>query len=202
MTMGQVAISHSIWRPALSTADIEASKRAIAQGIDRLRLETGVEAPKRRDVIWWLMRDAAETWRRMPDRERSWHMYRVMWPELARPSEDCRQIEFETSLKLLQDPSLADKGAYRPRFQITDPSAVDRAQIVYKWLTFVRAKNPRRDKLVFIMLAEGRRSRDAAQEMGGNVSDYAVRRVKDKILGQIEKGLQRCIDGWQHCVHT
>jgi hypothetical protein len=192
--MGQVAISHSIWRPALSTADIEASKRALAQGEDRLRIETGVERPKRRDVIWWLMKDAAETWRRMPDRERSWHMYRVMWPELARPSEDCRQIEFEISLKLLKDPTQTEKGAYRPRFQITDPSAVDRAQIVYKWLTFVKAKNVRTTKAAFIALAEGRGTARAAQELGRMVGESAIHKLKHKVLRDIEVGLTRCID--------
>jgi hypothetical protein len=191
-----------VWRPVLSPEDIEASKVALVQGIERMRAEGGAELPSPRDLIWWLMQEAAETWRRLPDKERAWGLYKVMWPELARPSEECRQVEDqiknemgieklrETSklvmLRTIQDPL--------PRLTITDPSAVDRAVIVYTWLRFVKAKNLRGTKAAFIALAEGRGTKIAAQELGRRVGESAIHKLKYKVLADIEAGLNKCIE--------
>jgi hypothetical protein len=190
-----------VWRPPLSEEDIEASQRALSQGIDRMRAESGVERPLPRDLIWWLFQEAAETWRRMPDRERSWGLLKVMWPGINRPSEECRQVEDQIknelaieelrySSKLVALRTIPDPP---PHMAITDPSAVDRAEIVYKWLKFVKAKNIRGSKAAFLALAEGRGTRVASQELGRRVGESAMHKLKHKILRQIEDGLNKCI---------
>jgi hypothetical protein len=191
-----------IWRPVLDEDDIRASQKALQTARERLLSERGLTHPTKQARIWWLMEDATETWRRLPDRERSWHILRVMWPEVAREREECRAVEYERQNNINKGTDeygkrhKANFEAYTPRFAIVDPTAMDRAEIVYKWFRFVRAKNRHRDTAAFIALAGGDGSRAAAREMGGRVTDYAVRRVKLKILRQIEEALSTCIDEW------
>lgn len=186
----RVAIS----RPVLTQEDVAASERAVEYGFAHSTKNT------LKGVLFWLFENATQTWRRVPDRERSWFLIRAIWPEIERPSEDCRAIEQQISNEQEIDEvrnAILATGVmpwqlYRDTALriIANPAELDRAEIAYKWLRFVRTKNPKRDKLAFLARAEFG-SRAAARELGGNATDFAVSSMKDRVLAQIASGLQK-----------
>lgn len=181
--------------PKTPNAQIEEARLAINQGIDLLARE-GNDTPSTRDVIWRLMQDAAETLHRMPDKEEAWQVVNLpaAWPDLARPSEECRLVEWEQSLEEAMGVRQPDLEAYRPRFVMTDPTAPRRMLVVLSWLRHTKSKNRKRDQLIFLEIARGmtyhRAARLAGSLNGRDVGSFAVRAIKNKMLRQIEVWLR------------
>lgn len=177
--------------PLPSDAEVKEARRAYQDGIDMLARE-GVSAPSPESVVWRLMKDAAQTEARMPDREKGWLLShgRSIWPELALASEECRKVEWEISLEELAGVRLRDTNAPAPRLTITDPAAVSRWLVVQGWLRYVKARNPQRDKAIVLARARGVSAREICRMMGGRLGDRAIEMVREKVLRHIIEGLR------------
>jgi hypothetical protein len=173
--------------PGLSEIEKEESLRAIHEGLEMLRRD-GYYEINLRLVVWRLMQDAATTEARLPNRERSWLMSasRAMWPEMARPSEECRAIEWDDAMAVLTGKQVESViGGRRAIIPITDPGAVRRMLTVLGWLKYAKGKNPKRDRSIFLMRARGVPTREICRAMHGRIGDRAIDMVKDKVLKHV-----------------
>jgi hypothetical protein len=182
---------------------VRETRRALQQGLDLLAQE-GEPTPSLRGVIWRLAQDAAETLERLPDREKGWLTSgeRAIWPELARPSEECRAVEKEIANELAIEALRSRAGGLvylrtlpdpLARLPITDTTAVDRMLTVLSWLRFVKGKGRRtirRDQMCFLALALGRPPRVVrAQYLPRHSADATLRAIKGKVLLHLSLGL-------------
>jgi len=173
--------------PPPSEREVEETRKALSEGLDICRQE-GNPQPSLKALIWRLLQDAAETLARLPDKERVWLLSsdRVIWPELARPSEDNRAVEWETAMEQLAGVRSPDTPAVR--LMVSDPSAPRRMLTVLGWLKCVRGRTPqriKRDKLVVLALAQGQSYRAVRRYMGKACRDSAILAVKSKVLSQM-----------------
>lgn len=176
--------------PPPSEESVNDTRRALQQGVELLASE-GLSSPTLRAVIWRLTEEAVETLARLPDREQSW-LYanqRSIWPELARPREDCRKIEWEIAMEQLAGVRGRDSSASMPRFAISDPSAIDRMLVVLGWMRYFRSKNMRRDRIVFLELASKTPPRFIKRHFWFGCSDGTLRAVKERGLQHIGAAL-------------
>lgn len=170
--------------------------RVLDEGRLRLCQETGLESPKRRDVIWFLFQDAMRTERALPDKERSWlHSGdRSQWPEIYRSAQERFEVEREQltdGIRVIAPPM----GFTRH----IDPGAVGRMLEVLDWLKYIRAGNPkapdvamtRNNRELFKALASGIRPRNlrwVVKDRGQ--SRNMINSIKIRCLRQIETGLE------------
>lgn len=186
--------------PVLERSAVE-TRDALAKGWEILESE-GFRKPNLQQVIWRLMVEAVETLKRLPDRERSWLRCneRSIWPELARPSEECRAVEWEIEIEQIQLVRSRDNMA-PPRLAISDPSAIDRMLVVLGWLGYVRSRYTRRDRTAFLELAGGKPPRFVRmRHFPPGSADGTLRMTKQRVLQHIASGLapyakQLTIDG-------
>lgn len=226
--MNQMSISRDLTNrlrisgPLASDEEVDSAKRALRQGIERMR-RGGIEEPTLRELVWSLFKEAGETLCRLPDGEQRWLSSdpRSAWPGLAPPSEEVRQIETEQGncwaagndqLGAIDTFTLKDErgkdvrykfktGEFVSRLPITDPSSITRMWTVLGWLnTSLNDKNskrPQRDKKVFLALAMGMGYPEARRLMedaaGRRMTDYAVEAVKAKVMLHVMNYLKKIL---------
>ncbi len=147
---------------------------AIGEGL-RLARQAGCAEPGLRDAVWELLLEAADTLRRLPDRERGWltAASRAHWPDYLRDS----------AAAVAAGDAAAPAGA-RPA--PARAVAIDRLDTVLAWLPQAGGANPRRDVAVLFGLASGLRVATLRRGLGcGRRTVYDVR----------DRGLAR-ICGW------
>lgn len=173
--------------------------RVLDEGRLRLCQETGLESPKRRDVIWFLFQDAMRTERALPDRERSWlHSGdRSQWPEIYRSVQERFEVEREQltdGIRVIAPPM----GFTRH----IDPGAVGRMLEVLGWCRYLRARNLdalEKNKQILLSLAGGIAPRHLrwvvkGRQIKNGDSATMIYMIKKRCLAQIEEGLKN--DGW------
>ena len=156
---------------ARTTRRIEA---AVAEGL-RLARQAGRAEPGLRDAVWELLQEAADTLRRLPNRERGWltAASRAHWPDYLRDTADALS-------------GGGDRSATQIRRAPARPEAVDRLDTVLEWLPRAAGAQPRRDIAILFGLACGLRVAALRRNLGcGRRTVYDVR----------DRGLAR-ICGW------
>lgn len=115
-------------------------KLAVEHGLC-LAEAAGRENPTLRDGVWELLMEAADTLKRLPNRERGWltASSRVHWPEMLR--------EFGAGYQR--------HSASAPRLLPASPAAIDRMDEVLLWLVHAAGAKPQRDIGVLFGLACG-----------------------------------------------
>jgi hypothetical protein len=187
--MPQVATRLPPARPKLT----QESRKAIEAGMDLLRSEGyQVSFPESLpSIVWRLLREAADTLARLPDRERVWLLAadRVAWPEVLHTAQEM----YEAELQRLTDTRMSKEETPIRRLSITNPGAVSRMLVVLDWLQYVRARTEirvKRDKLVVLALAQGQSLKSVRRLMLGDRTDRAIYMVRSKVLSQIVGGLR------------
>lgn len=173
---------------AVSDAEVESARRAVRDGRDMLARE-GEAKPDLERVVWRLMQDAARTEGSLNDRERAWLAAhgRSAWPELARPSEECRQVEWEQELGFIQG-TMVQERTPMPRLDIYKANH-ERMLTVLGWLKHMKAKSFDRfirDRSIVLDLARGVPHRLVrVRYFRRDSSDAAVQWVKYKMLRDV-----------------
>ena len=131
----------------------DALKSLVADGAER------VTPP---DMVRWVVGNAMDTLRRMPDREAGWlYGQRSLWPDIARNYAE-RLAAFEQELKAL----LSGEGD-SPRKTPASPLAIRRMHIVFGLFPYlVVGRNRRRDYRILSGMAGGQTSTRLAREIG------------------------------------
>lgn len=131
---------------------VEASRAETLQamidtGYD-LAMENGSPDPTLHDAVWELMVEAADTSRRLPDRERGWLLSceRCAWPETVRTIVE----EFAKAVSRggIWEAMTVHRGP-------PSAAAIDRMDEVLGWLNAVESKNRKRDLKVLYALSAG-----------------------------------------------
>jgi hypothetical protein len=165
-------------------------RQALDEGRAMLRHE-GEDDPGLEDVVWRLIQDAATTEARLPMDQRHGMTY---WPDLARASEECRQVEIEQGNCVEGGHDAYGRmhtwnaKAYTPRFQITDPGATRRMLTVLGWLKHCRSRNRharKRDIRILLLLARGVSPLTVSRMLRGKIGERAVGMVKERMLAQV-----------------
>jgi hypothetical protein len=164
-------------RAAGSARRIEA---AVAEGLRRAR-ENGKDAPRLKDAVWELLLEAADTLRRLPDRERGWltGASRAHWPDYLQAAA----------------PELARE---RPNARVKPPparaGAIDRLDTVLPWLPQAGGARPHRDIAILFGLACGLRVSTLRRRFGcGRRTVYDIRdRGIARICGWLREQSEIC----------
>ncbi|NIA70233.1 hypothetical protein HBA54_16625 [Pelagibius litoralis] len=128
----------------------------------KLAEEAGRDQPSLKDAIWELLMEAADTLKRLPNRERGWltATSRAHWPEVVR--------DFDTGgsrsrvVRLRRAPASAE--------------AIDRMDEVLQWLVHAGGAKPQRDVGVLFGLACGLKVMSLKQRYGcGRRTVYDIR---------------------------
>jgi len=116
----------------------------------QMAAEDGTERPSREDAVWQLIREAARTLKRLPDRERGWLLSgeTAHWPACRLDASEAFGLAVELG-SIGEDPSVP-MSPPRP-----SPAAVDRLYVVMGWMPLVKGKNRRRDIQVLWLLGGG-----------------------------------------------
>jgi hypothetical protein len=194
--------------PKRTGEDRDAMRKALTDGIEMLRRE-GEDRPSLKAVIWRLMRDAAKTEATFEDRERAWLAAhgRSAWPGLARSSEECRVVEWEQQLGLMQGTMHAIRTPM-PRLDIYHADH-ERTLLVLDWLRLMLPRSRTferfiRDREIVLEMARGvslRRLR--VKYFPRDSGDSAVFMVKDKMLRIVEEWLNKILtDTGSICINV
>jgi hypothetical protein len=149
-----------------SRRDLLRLEAVVIQGLNLARA-AGREQPTLRDAVWELLLEAAETLRRLPNRERGWltAASRAHWPDYVRNAAE----EF------------AGGGQRRGEVASARPApasaeAIDRMDAVLLWLPQAGGADPRRDVAILFGLACGLRVAVLRRRFGcGRRTVYDVR---------------------------
>ena len=158
---------------------------AVAEGLQLAR-QAGRESPTLRDAVWELLLEAADTLRRLPNRERGWltAAARAHWPDYVRNTAE----EFAGAVG-------AERGGpVRLRPTPASAAAIDRMDTVLLWLPRAGGANPRRDVAILFGLACGLRVAALRQRFGcGRRTVYDVRdRGLARICGWLREASEVC----------
>lgn len=151
---------------------------AVSEGL-RLARQAGCAEPTLRDAVWELLLEAADTLRRLPNRERGWltGAARAHWPDYVRNTAE----EFAGAVG-------ADRSTRQSSLRPSPATAeaIDRMDTVLMWLPQAGGKNARRDIAILFGLACGLKVARLRQRFGcGRRTVYDVR----------DRGIAR-ICGW------
>ncbi|MEJ8571259.1 hypothetical protein [Microbaculum marinum] len=140
--------------PIMFDADHERTIEAIELAAEVARADKGMLGVRRSDAVWYALREAMETLRRLPDREAGWlYCQRSLWPEFAHDHED--KVEaYATMLERVKIGELPVE-ALAPRRPPVSPKAVSRMELVFGWNAYVVSKYRRRDWRILCMSANG-----------------------------------------------
>ncbi len=148
---------------------------AVAEGL-RLAREAGHAEPSLRDAVWELLLEAADTLRRLPNREQGWltAAARAHWPDYVRNTAEefagaVGRAGRETGQALRPTPARAE--------------AIDRMDTVLLWLPLAGGANPRRDVSILFGLACGLRVPVLRQRFG--CARRTVYDVRDRGIARI-----------------
>lgn len=134
----------------LAAQQIEAALRAG----EALLLADGVESPKLPEIVWALIREAAETLRRLPDRERSWLKAcdRTGWPSVVQDQADAAEAfaVMVERVRIGEEPV----EALMPRADRPTAQAIDRVWFVAEWRRFLVGRKRVRDWKIMWLLAD------------------------------------------------
>ena len=153
-------------------AAVRRTEAAVKAGL-RLAQQAGKAEPGLRDAIWEVLLEAAETLRRLPDRERGWltAASRAHWPDYVR----------ETAA--ICGGSMAAGARSGPRPAPAGAAAIERLDTVLLWLPQAGGAHPRRDVSVLFGLACGARAAALQRRLGcGRRTIYDIR---DRSLARI-----------------
>ena len=171
-------------RPSEHSKSVYRARLVLKHGL-RLAEEAGRVRPSLRDAVWELLLEAADTLKRLPNRERGWLTARSRshWPEFARNLDDA----FDGA---------AGQGAratpLRLRPAAASAEAIDRMDVVLLWLSHVGGTKPQRDLAVLFGLASGIRVASLRSRFGcGRRTVYDIR---DRALGRLCTWLSAEID--------
>lgn len=109
--------------------------------------------PRPGDVVWYAIREAMDTLRRLPDREAGWlYALRGAFPEVALDHKDALEA-FETMVQRLALGEVAaeDVEVRRP----PSPKAISRMEVIFGWHRYLRGKAKRRDWKILGLLGSG-----------------------------------------------
>lgn len=159
---------------------------AVAEGL-RLARAAGREEPTLRDAVWELLVEAADTLRRLPNRERGWltAATRAHWPDYVRNTAEA----FAGAVG--PEPAEA-RGSLRPAPARAE--AIDRMDTVLLWLPQAGGRDARRDVAVLFGLACGLRVSRLRREFGcGRRTVYDIRdRGVARICGWLRRQSDLC----------
>lgn len=178
--------------PSPSEREREDARKALRDGRDLLARE-GYTRITLKTIIWRLMQDAARTEATLADRERAWLAAngRSAWPELARPSEENRQVEWEWEMGVLQG-AMQQERTPMPKLDIYKANH-ERMLVVLGWLKHMKARTFerfQRDRQVVLDLARGVPPRIVRLRYFRRDScDSAITMVKHKMLRDVELAL-------------
>lgn len=141
-------------------SEVEKIRRTIEAG-HRLCEMDGTKEPKKTEVVWRLFREAADTYRRLPDREIGWLLAgnRVAWPDVVHDGEDKKQAQEQYEVELARVQSGQDPvEALRLRDGPPDRGAIGRADVVSGWRQYLAGNDQVRDWKILWLLASDRLS--------------------------------------------
>lgn len=161
--------------PQPSASEITDTRRAVQHG------RTLAADSKLTAIVWELFKEAMETHRRIPDRERGWLANGTRWPSVYHTIQERWEADLQRLIDLKMSPELAPL----PRVEITDPSAIPRMLVVMGWLRYVKGKNVQRDKTVFLELAAGKPARFVRRHFWAHCADSTLSMTKDRVLRHI-----------------
>lgn len=173
--------------PLLPTEHRKSANRArlvLRHGL-RLAKEAGRAQPNLKDAVWELLLEAADTLKRLPNRERGWLTARSRshWPEFVRNLDDAFDGAAGRG---------ARAAALRLRPAAASAEAIDRMDVVLLWLSHVGGAKPQRDLAVLFGLASGVRVATLRSRFGcGRRTVYDIR---DRALGRLCTWLSAEID--------
>lgn len=161
---------------------------AVAEGL-RLARAAGREEPTLRDAVWELLVEAADTLRRLPNRERGWltAATRAHWPDYLRNTA-------EAFAGTVGADAAGVQRSLRPAPARAE--AIDRMDTVLLWLPQAGGRDARRDVAVLFGLACGLKVSRLRREFGcGRRTVYDIRdRGVARICGWLRRQSDRCRD--------
>ena len=136
----------------------------------------GCGEPTLKDAVWELLMEAADTLKRLPNRERGWltAASRAHWPDIVREGQELTLAASRKSAR-----SQPDRIARIP----ASADAIDRMDTVLLWLPHAGGSKARRDVAVLFALACGVKVARLRQRFGcGRRTVYDIR---DRALGRL-----------------
>lgn len=151
------------------------ARLALKHGL-RLAEEAGRAQPSLKDAVWELLMEAADTLKRLPNRERGWltATSRAHWPAIVRDVEEsfngaAGKGPRDSTVRYNRAPATAD--------------AIDRMDVVLVWLVHAGGRKPQRDVAVLFGLACGIKVATLRGRFGcGRRTIYDIR---DRALGRL-----------------
>lgn len=143
--------------------------------------EAGITEPTTRDAVWEILIEAADTLKRLPDRERRWLRSGThsSWPGTVREYGEVFAA------------AVARGGrweALSPGLSPPSPEAIARLEITIEWLGHAGGRSPRRDTGVMFALAAGIPNRVVRRRFG--IGRRTVYDIRDRGIGRISSWLE------------
>lgn len=169
--------------------------------LQRHRLETIIEhgyalaeaegKSRLQDAIWYLLVEACETLKALPGERNIGYSSKASWP--VDISIDWKEW-FAMELDRLKDN--VDPGAMNHvRRRISDPRAIDRAEIVMTWYRLIDTRNRRRDQRILFLSAWGMPAHRVRAEEMRTRGDRSFRDARQRALLRIKVKLQEQLKG-------
>lgn len=116
------------------------------------------------EIVWALIRDAALTFRAMPDRERAWLAAgeRIQWPSIVHDASELAEA-FATQVARVQagEEPVESLQVKPPR---PGAAAIDRAYDVLHWRRYLVGSKTRRDWKILFLIGVGIKEANIARE--------------------------------------
>lgn len=143
------------------------------------------------DAIWYLLVEACDTLKALPGERNLGFSSTASWP--VDISIDWKEW-FSMEIERLQD-NVAPGTVNQVRRRISDPRAIDRAEIVMTWYRLIDTRNRRRDQRLLFMSAWGAPAgRVKGQVMPGR-QDSSFREARRRALLRIKVKIQEQLKG-------
>ncbi len=128
------------------------------------------------DAIWYLLVEACDTLKALPGERNLGFSSTASWP--VDISIDWKEW-FSMEIERLQDN--VDPGAVNQmRRRITDPRAIDRAEIVMTWYRMIDTRNRRRDQRILFLSAWGLPAHKVRADSMRNRGDRSFRDARQR----------------------
>jgi len=147
----------------------------------RIAEEAGISNPSVRDAVWELLAEAADTLKRLPDRERRWlrpGSY-SSWPQALREIGNACEIDDVKSHKW--EPVAANRAP-------PTSGAVGRREVVMLWLGKISGRAAQVETRLIFALAAGVPARLVRRRFG--IGRRTAHDVRDRGLGKICRWLE------------
>lgn len=138
--------------PVAELLEAERIAKALEEG-QAMCIENGNPEPRYADMVWALIEDAAQTFRRLPDRERAWLRAgeRIAWPNIVYDRQELAEA-FAVQVARVQ---AGEEPMEALQIRPSPPTAraIDRAQYVSSWRRHLVGVNQIRDWRILWLMA-------------------------------------------------